>query len=110
MNKQLSLEGLKEFVSKQPADKPIDHGNHVGWCGCAVGAYVKTELGKPVDNEFDIEVQFEAKNFMRDSTKVPKSLERILAIPFRAELVCPTYGAMNKLLEGYTVVESLETA
>lgn len=102
MQEQLTYEGFKEFVSNQPEDKTINHdpgeiGEFVGWCGCAVGAYVKTVLGKPVDRKFDLEVQYKAKAFMMGG-ELPRSLERILAVPHDAQEHCPTYGHLEKFL------------
>ncbi|QDP60386.1 MAG: hypothetical protein GOVbin1096_14 [Prokaryotic dsDNA virus sp.] len=109
MNEQISLEGFKKFVSEQPEGESIDHWGG-GWCSCAVGAYVKTTLGKPVDKSWDDEVQYVSKSFMRDTDKVPSGLERLLANADQATYKCPTYGALNKLLEKYTVVEEFEVS
>lgn len=104
MNKEITFEDFKEFVSSQLEDKKINHkikdlrGNFIGWCGCAVGEFVQTILNEPV-GVYSETVQ----NICVDFTKkqLPEILMDILMCPTTAPEFFPNYGELSKALEQY---------
>ncbi len=78
-----TLEGFVEFVREQDGDRKINHDD--GWCGCAVGDYVKG--GREEAFNFAVSV------LLRECYKVYELLD-----DYKENIEIETYSDLQALL------------